>query len=156
MWFKKKTELEKLILDYGKDTDILLEFATSAQKPHIEDVTLEDVKEYYKAVLAQRTPFTAQAHVKAVRMFFRENRGKNCLRASEIRDNPLDTVVKNDIVQVMPEMKKNPRGRPANIEMIKKVKVMREDLKLSFRKIGAAVGKDSKQAFMWYEASKTL
>lgn len=145
------------IESYGKDIQILLEFTRSVGKPRIEDITLEDIKLYYKAVIdPMDSRFYREETMKKVRKFFREHRSKKCLRASEIRDNPFDCVVKSAIMEPMKKEIEKKMGRPPNIEMIRKVKVMREDLKLSFRKIGAAVGKDSKQAFMWYEASKTL
>lgn len=94
--------------------------------------------------------------MKKVRKFFRAHRGNNILNASLISDNPLKSVVESVTMPIMEKKVENKVGRPPNIEMIKKVKLLREDAKLSFRKIGAAIGKDSRQAFMWYEASKKL
>lgn len=155
MWFKKKTDLEKLIISYGRDQGVLLEFARTVARPRIEECTLKDVKAYYTAVVEPVNSLHRRIEMmKAVRKFFREYRGQNILKSSQIRDNPLKSVEEIAIVERMPENKKNKVGRPPNLKMIEKVKVLREQGGLTFRQIAAAIGEDVRQAHLWYTASK--
>lgn len=156
MFFRKK-EIDKQIESYGQDQETLKEFSRFIQKPTLQQITLEDIKLFYASVVDPNPSlFRRNETMKAVRKFFRHYRGENILKADYIRDNPLNVVVEYDRIPVMQKEQKRPRGRPANIKMIKKVKVLREDGELSFRQIGKAIGKDSRQAHMWYKASLSL
>lgn len=158
MWFKKKSELEKLIISYDKDKDILLEFARSVQKPRIEDITLEDVKEYYKATIEPiNSRFLRENTMKKVRIFFREHRSRNCLRASEIRDNPLILVENIAKIEYMPKEKEKERGvgRPRDIASIRKVVAFRKE-GITFREIAKVLKKDVSQVWVWWDNREKL
>lgn len=161
MWpFKKKkinTPLENLILAYGKNVPDLLDFARCVGKPTIEDICLEDIKTYYKAIVEpQNARWLRESLMKAVRKFFMTNRGQNVLKWREISDNPLDSVARNDILPPMPTVKKKGKGRPAQVELIKKVISLREKERLSFRAIARALDRDLGQVHVWYKRRKIL
>lgn len=156
MFWHRKTELEKQILEYNKDTDTLLEFARTSGKKRIEEVTIEDVKTFYKLIFEARTPFTALDYMKILRKFFREHRGENILDPKQIMDNPFDSVVRNDIIPRMSTVKKRGKGRPAQIDIIKKVISLREKEGLSFRAIARALDRDLGQVHVWYKRRDIL
>ncbi len=152
--FWKKKEIINQIEKYGKDTQILLDFAISTGKDSLDQITLEDIKARYEAVLASSTPYTAQSHMKALRKLFFYYRGGNILHWREITDTPLSSVVENASVQVMKEKKKETRGRPANLEMIKKVKFLIDKGGLTMRAVSRAEGIDVKTVHSWYNYPK--
>lgn len=155
MFWKKKTPLQQQIEAYEKDQETLLEFARTVAKPRIEEVTMEDVKGYYRKVIEpMNSLWERTTTMKAVRKFFRYYRSENTLNPRWISDNPLETVELNVIMPFMQKTEKKKRGRPANVEMINKVKVLREQGQLTFRQIAAAIGEDVRQAHLWYMASK--
>lgn len=158
MWFKKKTELEKLIINYSKDQETLLEFARCVAKPRIEEVTLEDIKAYYTACVAPHNGlFRRMETMKHVRKFFRYYRSKKCLRASQIRDNPLNSVENIAIIKPMEKVseKKRGPGRPRDIASIKKVVALRNE-GITFRQIALVLKKDKSQIFVWWRDREML
>lgn len=150
MWFRKKKELIKQIERYGKDAHMLLEFAESVGRECMEEVCLSDVQAFYRQIWATRTPFTAIAYMQALRKFFRHHRGQNVLKADLIKDNPLNSVDINVIIPPMQKYQKGKPGRPKDLKSIQKVKLLREEGKLSFREIARALNKDLRQVYVWY------
>lgn len=149
MWFRKK-EIIKQIERYNKDWYELREFAASVKRERIEEYTLEDIQSFYKHILATRTPFTAVKYMQVLRKFFRHYRGQNVLRADLIKDNPLNSVDIKVIIPVMQKYQKGKPGRPKDLKSIQKVKLLREEGKLSFREIARALNKDLRQVYVWY------
>lgn len=157
MFWKKKTPLQQKIEEYKKDQEVLLEFARTVAKSRIEEVTLEDIKGYYKAIVdPKNSNWERTSMMLAVRKFFRANRGENVLKAKLILDNPLNSVAINDKVQFMQNEKKRGKGRPAQVEIIKKVISLREKEKLSFRAIARALDRDLGQVHVWYKRRDIL
>lgn len=139
-----------MINQYNKDTQILLEFARNVGKERIEECTLNDIQSFYKHILATRTPFTAVMYMQKLRKFFRQHRGENVLSPDQIRDNPLNSVDIKDIIPIMQKYQKGKPGRPKDLKSIQKVKLLREEGKLSFREIARALNKDLRQVYVWY------
>lgn len=155
MWFKKKTELEKLIISYGQEQETLLEFARTVGKPRIEECTLEDIKGYYRAIVEpMNSRWRREDAMKSVRKFFRANRGSNILKASAITDNPLNFVGQNVIIEPMKKPEKKKRGRKPDFEMIKKVKFLKDSGGLTMREVAAIVKKDLKNVHEMYHYPK--
>lgn len=153
MWFKK-TPLEKLIGEYGKDQYELLQFAKYFKKKQLEDISLEDIKQYYTDVVEPLNSLHARnAAMKAIRKLFREYRGENILKADLISDNPLNSV--EFIATIVPMKKEVKRGvgRPMDIEAIKKTVQLKDEVGLSLREIGRVVKKgrvvDHSQVYKW-------
>lgn len=149
MWFRKK-ELIRQIEKYNKDRHTLLEFAENSKRDCIEQCTLNDIKAFYRHIIATRTPFTAIGYMQALRKFFRYYRGQNVLPAVLIKDNPLNSVDIKVIMPVMQKYQKGKPGRPKDLKSIQKVKLLREEGKLSFREIARALNKDLRQVYVWY------
>lgn len=157
MWFKK-TELEKQIIRYDKDNDILLKFAKATGKPRIEDITLEDVKSYYTAIVEPlNARWDRNRHMLAIRKFFRAHRGENILKADYITDDPLKCVENIAIVEPMKKVteKKRGPGRPRDLVNIKRAIAMRKE-GIPFRKIALALDKDVSQIWVWWDKQKEL
>lgn len=155
MFWRKKTELEKLIITYGKDQEDLLIFAKTVRKPRIEDICLEDIKSYYKAIVEpMNSRWRRESTMLMLRKFFRYNRRPNVLKASVILDNPLNFVGQNVIIQPMPEIEKKKRGRKPDFEMIKKIKFLKDSGGLSMREVAAVVKKDLKNVHEMYHYPK--
>jgi hypothetical protein len=154
MWFIK-SELRKDIDRYKKDKEILVEFARSVRKPRKEDITLEDIKAFYEAVVAPKNSLHERnKHMKAIRKFFKYHRGENVLKWQVIHDDPLQYVGKIDILPLMKEEKKRPRGRPADLEMIKKIKFLIDEGGMTMRGIARAEGIDPKNVHRMYHYPK--
>ena len=156
MWFRKK-EFIKQIEVYDKDVDRLKEFAKGTGKERLEDVNLDDIKAFYRHILANRTPFTAGSYMLAIRKFFRFYRRGNVLKADLITDDPLNIVEKTDRIIPMEktvEKKKGP-GRPRDIVSIKKVVALRNE-GIAFRVIAKAIGKDVSQVYVWWRDKDLL
>lgn len=158
MWFIK-SELRKQIDKYDKDKDVLLEFARIVHKPRIEEITLEDIKSYYRAVIEPKNSLHERnRHMLAIRKFFKEHRGGNVLNWREITDEPLKCVEQNAIILPMKKETKRPQGRPIDWASVKKVMKFRENEEngeaISFRTIGVAMKKDPSQIYKWYLIGK--
>lgn len=158
MWFKKKTELEKLIISYGRDQENLLEFAKTVRKADIREILISDIKAYYTACVAPHNgQFRRDEMMKAIRKFFRENRSQNCLRASQIRDNPLNIVENIAIIEPMKKVieKKRGPGRPRDLVNIKRAIAMRKE-GIPWRRIAKALDKDPSQIVVWWNERERL
>jgi len=158
MWFIK-SELRKQIDKYNKDKDILLEFARFVKKPCLEDIYLEDIKSFYKAIVAPKnSQWERNSYMLAVRKFFKYYRGENILKWQQILDNPLISGELNAIVPVMKAKEKRKPGRPIDWENVKKTLIMKDKLGMSFRDIGKTIIKgrvvDHSQVIKWYQRGK--
>lgn len=153
MWFIK-SELKKKIDKYGKDREILLELARSVRKPRIEEITLEDIKGFYTSVVDLKNgQWERNSYMLAVRKFFRWHSVGISFRPNQITDNmSLDIVGDNDILEPMKKIER--RGRPIDMEMVKKVKFLKDNGDLTFREVAAIVKKDIKRVHNWYHYPK--
>lgn len=91
--------------------------------------------------------------MKALRKFFRwQSVGLN-FRPNDIKDDmSLDYVGGN--VTLEPMKKIDRRGRPVDMEMVKKVKFLKDNGDLTFREVAAIVKKDIKRVHQWYHYPK--
>ena len=155
MWFQK-SELKKKIIKYERDRDILTEFARCVHKPCIEEITLEDVKSYYTALIAPKNALHERnRHMHAVRQFFKYYRGENVLKWQSVTDDPLKFVEDIDMIEDMPKVIEEKRGvgRPRDLANIRKVVALRKE-GLTFRQIAQVLKKDPSQIFVWWTNHK--
>ncbi len=157
MWFTK-SELRKQIDKYGKDKEILVGFARCVGKLRLEEITVEDIKSYYSEIVnPMESRFMRESTMKKIRIFFREHRGENCLRASQIMDDPLKLVEEIATIEDMSKAKEKKRGpgRPRDIASIRKVVAFRKE-GITFREIAKALKKDPSQVFVWWKDRDVL
>lgn len=150
--FRKKTPLHLQIEAYGKDQDTLLEFARTIRKSRIEEITHEDVQRYYKEIVElQASTYRREEMTKSMRKFFRYYRCEKILYKEPVSQSSLQSVDRIAMIEPMEKEKKKKPGQPKNQEGMKKVKVMYDDLGLTFREIATALKKDVRQIHVWYQ-----
>lgn len=120
------------------------------------DIQHEQVTSYLNNLKSKHTAYVVMSHMKTIRSFlnYSYRRGYRCINPKLIRikENGDIMVLKNvgeNARMVLPNMQK-PLGRPANVEYIEKVKLLKDQAKLSFRQIAKAINKDVSQVYVWY------
>lgn len=152
MWFIK-TPIRKQIDHYGKDTEMLLEFAKFVKKPKIQEITQEDIKLFYTGIVAPKNShWERDKYMLSIRKFFKHCRGDNVLKWQSVTNDPLQNVENISMMQEMPKavIKKRGAGRPRDIASIRKVVAMRNE-GITFRQIALALKKDVSQVHVWWK-----
>lgn len=152
MWWKKKTELEKLITSYDKDKDILVEFARSVEKPDLRHITASDIKHYCQSIVEPMASLYYRIkYLTAVNKFFKYHGVPFMLRTDEV----LEITPNGAIVDAMKTVSKfNPTPRTERNKLIVRLK----DKGWSFSEIAAEVGLRSKSNvydIYWREKNRT-
>lgn len=158
-----KTKLQSQVEDYiawkekkGVDVDrygTVSKFITYMKgKDSIEDIHKEDLQKYYEYVnTIENTKYFINETMKDIRVMYRwfKARRFNVVDPDIIGERGLTVEAKSDTLDYMTEPKTR-IGRPPKIELIKKVKSLRDINKLSFREIARVIRKDVSQVHVWY------
>jgi len=135
----------------ARDQDeILKAFIKFVNKSSLSEVSLEQIEAYHTKIKREMTPYTTIDHMKAIRAFIRFHKRDTDLEAEEVTNQgvvELQDVGKSDIVV---PMKRAKLGRPMNVELVKKVKRLRDKENLSYRQISRALGKNLKSVYLMY------
>lgn len=163
---KIKTQLELAVEEYiefkaqstymaSEHKDILLNFIGKLPHKSLWEITVEDLDAFHDRMMIETTPYTTFKAMKVLRQFMRFHKHKTNIRAKEITDLGvnLQNVEENVII---PPMNTKRTGRPyADVELIKQIKRLKDKEKISFRKIGLAVGKDVSHVYRMYRYDLT-
>ncbi len=164
MWniFKVKTKLEIQVEEYitfkeksspfiaADQKEIIGTFIKTLSHKDVAEITLEDLNAYHIKLKEETTNFTTIRAMQALRAFMRYHKRQIEVEPKQITNGGvvLSKVEQNAIIK--PMTRKGP-GRPlGDIELIKKVKRLKDKEALSFRKIGLVVGKDPSHVFKMY------
>lgn len=135
--------------------EILSSFVKSTHYKDISEVTIADLNAYHIKIGSETTQYTAIRVMQALRAFVRFHKRHTQITPDEITDEGvrLQPVVKNAII---PQMKAKRIGRPyGSIELIKKIKRLKDMEDLSFRKIGLVTGKNVSHVYKMYRYNLT-
>lgn len=164
MWlFKVKTQFQLQIEEYinwksrystyaaKAHSEVLKDFCRKFHYKNVSEVLLSDIQNFYEDVSTNKTTFSAVKAMEAIRAFMRYFKTLHKINPKQITNKgiiQLQAVDRNDSIQAMSI--KRP-GRPfGNVELIKKVKRLRDKEGISFRKIGLVVNRDVSYVWRMY------
>lgn len=166
--FKIKTELELQIEEYvahkaktslfiSRDQKkVLMDLMKEVKHKTISEISLQELEAYHNKLLRETTQYTSIKGMEAIRAFIRYHKHRTDIKPYQVTNTgivELQSVVENVII---PQMKRKRTGRPyADVELIKKIKRLKDKEELSFRKIGFAVGKDVSHVHRMYRYNLT-
>lgn len=166
--FKIKTKIETQLEEYitFKNTsspfiaqdqkDMLSNFIKATHKIDLMELTLKDIESHHTILKTQISPYSVIGNMQAIRAFIRFHKHSTTIKPQEITNigvkQYLQSVGEN--VKIIP-MTIRKRGRPLNIELVKKVKRLRDNENLTFRAISKAIGKDVKNIYGMYKYDLT-
>lgn len=136
--------------------EYLHEYKKFSHIKNVSEATYESLEAYRMHKQASTSNYTQISAMKALRCFIRHYKSLAKVDPSNIRDFSIFTPVgQNATVPDMPVTleKKTKRGRPRNIEAVKKVRLLKDKGGLSFRAISTAMKKDVKTVHEWYKMS---
>lgn len=166
MWFTVKTKIKYQVEEYvnwksksssliAKDhKEILDRFIELFKYKEITEIKLEDVQFFRDEIQNTKSQYTATKSMIAIRSFLHYYRIRKqiSIEYKSITNEGvvwlLSRVEEKDILQPMKDKKV---GRPPHIALIKQVKVLRDEGKLSFRAIALVLKKDVSQIHVWYK-----
>lgn len=166
--FKIKTKLKMQLEEYidfkSKTSPFIAEthnkvigdFIKSLNYKEVSEITLHDINVYHARMGAETTQYTTIGAMQALRAFMRYHKRNTNIKPDKITNEgvkELQPVVKNVII---PQMKAKRVGRPyGSIELIKKIKRLKDREDLSFRKIGLVTGKNVSHVYKMYRYDLT-
>lgn len=132
--------------------EFLNAFITHIKSITINDITPEKIETYHqflKTTIASQ--FVPTQHMRAIRAFIRFHKHDTEIIPDKITNTGIEDL--KDVGRILPEVPTTrPRvGRPMNVELVKKVKRLRDKENLSFRAISKALGKDVKNVYLMYK-----
>jgi len=164
-FLKVKTKLEIQIEEYltwkskfsiytaATHKDVLEDFRNSYNYKSLAEIMLSDIEDFHQKKRETTTVYSSIRAMEALRGFmgyyYRQKQhsinpklltNQGVARLQEVEES--DTII---------TMKREKRGRPLNVELIKQVKRLRDNEGLEFRQIGRALGKDVSQVYVWYK-----
>jgi arsenate reductase-like glutaredoxin family protein len=162
--FKVKTKLQYQVEDYlrhkkerGVDvSDTIVTFVDYVKKCAVEEILPDDIQNFYLHLKEkENTKYFISQNMKDVRVMFRwfKARKHNVVEPDIIGEEGLTNA---NINAIMEQMEAKVRiGRPPKVELIKKVKSLRDTNKLSYREIARVLRKDVSQVYVWYKYDLT-
>lgn len=161
--FRVKTKIEIQVEEYvrfksetapfiAKDhKSILGDFLKQTSNKKVSEITLEELHIYHQKIRLNMTAFTCVKHMRAIRGFIRFHKNDTEIGFKSITNDGI--VISRGVgKKTVPLPDIRPKlGRPLNIELVKKIKRLRNNEKLSFRAIGKALGKDVKNVYRMYK-----
>jgi hypothetical protein len=158
-FLKVKTKLQVQASEYvnwkkergSNVAESIADFIEFVKKNSIEEVRPVDIINYYAHIKEKLdAKYFVNLAMKDLRVMFRwfKARKYDVIDPDIIGDNGLTFELEGAIIPQMTETKR--LGRPPKIEIIKKVKSLRDINKLSFREIARVVKKDVSQVHVWY------
>ncbi len=162
-FFKIKSKLEVQLEEYikfkakyspfiARDQEAVLKiFIKEMGHLTLTEITPEQIEEYYISAKTKMTKFNASQAMKAVRAFIRFNKHDTEIIADKITDNGIISLQSVERKLIPPPEIKPKLGRTMNIELVKKVKRLRDNEHLSYRAIGKAIGKDVSHVYLMYK-----
>lgn len=165
MWniFRVKTKIQEQVEEYvkfkaksspyiAKDQEqVLNAFIKEVGYLTVTEIPAEDIEKYHNKISSEMTNYFTIQSMKAIRAFMRFHKHDTNIIADKITNHgirDLQDVGRN--IPVVPDTRPK-LGRPMNIELVKKVKRLRDIENLSFRSIGKALSKDVKNVYLMYK-----
>lgn len=126
---------------------VLTTFVNTFEYKDISDIKTDDIQIFYNQ---SGTNYNKTKAMEAIRAFLRWTRKEHSIDPETITNKGivLTYVGQNDKIE--PIMKRKP-GRKLNVELVKKVKLLKDKGNLSYRQISKALGKDVKSVYYWYQ-----
>ncbi len=118
--------------------EILTIFIRDLKCVNVSQITQEQIEIYYNKVSQSSTGYTTERTTQALRSFMRFHKVKTDIKPKHITNTgmELQSVGKSDTI---PPMNRPKMGRPVNIELVKKVKALKDVGHLSYREISKVV-----------------
>lgn len=160
--FKVRTKIEYQVDEYinwkatksslsaQEHRKILDLFLASFKYKDIKEITLKQVEKFRIDTLQTKAVYSSMKAMQAVRCFLRYHSKHIDINPEAVQDNNIDLslVTRSAIIITMTEKK---LGRPPQIELIKKVKHLRDVQGLKFRTIAAEMNRGVSQIHVWYK-----
>lgn len=165
MWFnifRVKTKIQIQLEEYvrfkattspfiAEDQNLLLkDFIKEIGNLSLDEITAENIEDYHTKIKNSLSGYKVILTMQAIRSFIRFHKHDTNLLADKITNTGIDDLGDvGKIIPVVPTVR--PKiGRPMNLALVKKVKRLRDNEKLSFRAISKALNKDVKNIHIMY------
>lgn len=117
----------------------------------IREVTLEDVRFYCNEIRSKTTPYTTAKTMQGIRCFMRHYKKTVKFNPELIKDDHIEDLPVVEESAILEPMKSKNLGRPPKTALIKAVKELRDNKKMTFRAIAKELTKDVSQVHVWYK-----
>lgn len=166
-FFRIKTKLELQVEEYVNykaktspfiavdQKEILTAFVKDLKHSNVSEITLDNLDAYHKKLITETTQYATIRSMQAIRAFMRCYRKQTQIKPDIITNQgvKLQNVEENAIIKSMIRKR---IGRPyGDIELIKKIKRLKDKEDVPFRKIGLIVGKDVSHVYRMYRYNLT-
>lgn len=160
--FRVKTKLQLQLEEYiefksksspfiAKDhQELLRAFIKEVHHTNINEITPEEIEAHHKRMLSQKTQYLTVKTMQAIRALMRFHKHDTNIVADDISNTGMADMQNVGKNVPIPPITRPKRGRPMNVELVKKVKILKDKGGLSYRQISKAIGKDVKNVYLMY------
>lgn len=135
--------------------EVLVYFIKKFKYKDIKEVDLNIIKQFRLELTNTSSRYTTHKAMQALRCFSRYYKKQISYNPESIKDDQIVEIPTNlPVVEgsdSIKPMKDKLLGRPPKVALIKAVKELRDDKKMSFRAIARELNKDVSQVYVWYK-----